>query len=249
MNRLIKAEWYRVRHSSKLMRWLLFVCMWGLVFPLMEDFEVYKYNLTEHLFISQGTAGVFLMCFLATFSTVLVGMSYMNKTAYYEVMAGNKISKILLSKVVVNASLVTVVQSLFFGVCWALIAINNGKGQITQLPLRLFLFVIMIFHACIVGVLIATSIRSIAASVLTYLRFAAFEMIILMVIRIFQDSIPVKTAEKIVDWFSMMKITKILSYEYEITNHLIFTVIAGMLLEAAVWYVISYVGMKKKLYK
>lgn len=249
MNRLMKAEWYRIRHSSKLMRWLLFVCMWGFVFPLMEDFEVYKYNLTEHLFIAQGTMGVILMCYLATFSTVLVGMSYMNKTAYYEVMAGNKISKILLSKVVVNASLVTVVQSLFFGVCWTLIAINNGKGEIKQLPLRIFLFVIIIFHACIVGVLIATSIRSIAAAVLTYLRFAAFEMIILMVIQIFRDSIPVKTAERIVDWFSMMKITKILSYEYEITNHLIFTVVAGMLLEATVWYVISYVGMKKKLYK
>lgn len=249
MNRLIKAEWYRVRHPLKLIGWLLFVCMWGLVFPLMEDFEVYQYNLTEHLFISQGTTGVFLMCFLATFSTVLVGMSYMNKTAYYEVMAGNKISKILLSKIVVNTLLVTVAQSLFFGVSWTIIAINNGKGQITQLPLRLFLFVIMIFHACIVGVLIATSIRSIAAAVLTYLRFAAFETVILIVLQIFQDSIPVKATEKMVDWFGMMKITKILSYEYEITNHLIFTVVVGMLVEAAVWYVISYVGMKKKWYK
>lgn len=248
MNRLIKAEWYRIRHSSGLMRWLLIICILGLVFPLTSDLEVYKYNLTENLFLADECM-VFFMGFLSTFCTVLVGISYMNKTAYYEVMAGNKISKILLSKVVVNAVLVTVVQSFILGTYWAIIGINNGTGEITHLPLRIFLFVVMVFHACTVGALIATSVRHITAAILTYLRFEMFEMIVLFVIQIFRDSIPAATGEKMIEWFPMIKMTKILSYEYEITNHLIFTVIVGMLVEAAVWYVISYVGMKKKWYK
>ncbi|MCM1159204.1 MAG: hypothetical protein NC300_10635 [Bacteroidales bacterium] len=248
MNRLIKAEWYRMRHSSNLMKWLVVICLVGVGLPLMNDFGIYQNDLTKCLYLSDEVVTMFLPAFLGTFCAAALGISYMNKTAYYEVMAGNKISKILLSKVMVNAFFATVVQSLFFCVCWTIISANYGRGKIGQLPLRVVLFVIILLHICTAGVLIAASVRHMAASVLAYLRFAAFDLAALFIVQIFEDYIPAAVREKIVDWFIMIQLSKVLNYEWEITDYLIFAVMMSMLLEAGIWYAASYVGMRKKIY-
>ncbi|MCM1180758.1 MAG: hypothetical protein NC347_10910 [Clostridium sp.] len=248
MNRLLKAEWYRVRHSSGLMKWLAIICLIGMGLPLMGDFEFYQQDLTEYLYSSADSITMFLPFFLGTFCAVSMGIAYMNKTAYYEVMAGNKISEILLSKAIVDALFAAAAQFLFFGVCWIIVGINHGKGAIKQLPIRMFLFLVILIHICLAGVLIATAVRHIAAAVLAYLRFAVFDFAFLFIVQIFEDFIPAAAVPKIVDWFAVMQLSKVLNHEWEITGHLVLAVIMSMLLEAGIWYVISYVGMRKKMY-
>ena len=249
MNRLMKAEWYKVTRSSGLMRWLLFICVIDVTFPFLMNWEIYKMDLTRNLWADQEYMMMFVPVFLSVFSATVVGISYMNKTAYYEVMAGTKISHILLSKVMVNATLITVAVSAFLGIYWTIIGVCNGKGEIKQLSIRFVLLFLLFYHICATGILIVTSVRQIMGAALAFIRFAVVEMVILVILQIFGDSFSTETVEKIVDWFTMMKFTKILSYEYEITDHLIFAVIAGMLLEAGIWYMISYMGMRKRIYK
>ncbi|MBD5545044.1 MAG: hypothetical protein HDR01_12640 [Lachnospiraceae bacterium] len=249
MNRLMKAEWYRVRHSSKLIKWLLVLCVFCVVLPLFVDIEVIQGTLAENLMAEQSALTVFMAGFLSVFSAVIVGIAYMNKTAYYEVVAGNKIYQIVFSKVLVDAILVSVSVFVCLGIYWIVIGACNGIGEIGQLPLRFGLLFFVFFHICTSGILIITSVRQMIGAVLVYLRFALVETAVMFLVQIFEESIPEKMTGKIADWFTILKLTKILSFEYEITNHLIFTVIAGFLIESAVWFGVSYIGMKKQLYK
>lgn len=247
MNRLMRAEWYRVRHSSNLIKWLFALCMICVALPVLGDIGVLQRNLSENLMAAQIALTMFVVGFLLIFSAVIVGISYMNKTAYYEVMAGNKIYQIVFSKVFVDAVLVSVSVFLFLGVYWAVIGICNGIGEIKRLPLRLCLLFLVFFHVCTIGILILTSVRQMIGAVLVYFRFVVAEMFVIF--QVLEDVIPEQILEKVMDWFTMIKLNKLLSFEYEITNHLIFTVIAGILIESAFWFGITYMGMKKKLYK
>lgn len=246
MNRLIKAEWYRIRRSEGLMKWLLVIGMVVIILPLANDFEAYQYSLDKYL--PMADLFMFVPQFISIFCSVMVGISYLKKTAYYEVMSGNKISHILMSKMVADALLVTAVESVIFGICWTVVGVRNGVGKMTQIPLRFVLLMVIIFHVCVVGVLITTSFRHIGAAILVYMRFTLFDLLVLFIIKIFEDNLSTEVLEKIADWFTMVKLTKILNHEYLMTDHLIFTVIVGMLIEGALWYAVSYIGMKKKLY-
>ncbi len=245
MNRLMRAEWYRVRHSSGFIKWLVILCMICVTLPLFVDIELLHGNLAENLKGSDMNTTVFLASFLASFSALILAVAYENKTAYYEVMAGNKIYQIVFSKVFVDAVLVSVSVFLSLGIYWTVIGVCNGIGEIDRLPLRFFLLFLVFFHACTVGILIVTSTRQIFGALLVYLRFEAEALIMLFL----EVSLPKSILVKIADWFTSLKLTKILNFEYEITDHLIFAVIAGMLIESAVWFGISYIGMKKQIYK
>lgn len=249
MNRLMRAEWYRVRHSSKFMKWLAAVCAICVALPMLVDVTVLGKNLTENLNAAQLTMSVFIPSLLSVFAAAIVGIGYNNKTAYYEVMAGNKIYQILLSKVFVDAALIGVSVFASMGIYWIIIGYRNGIGQIGQLPLRFFLLFFIFFHICTSGILILTSCRQIMGVVLVYLRFAVVETIVMFVVQLFEGKIPETVMAKIADWFTILKLTKLLSVEYGVTGHLIFTVIAGMLIESGVWFAVSYAGMQKRLYK
>ena len=248
MNRLMKAEWYRVRHSSGLKRWMIIICLFSIAFTFLTltDSNVINQNLTENLYWS-GESYFFIMYCLAVISAVIVGTGYSNKIAYYEVMAGNKISGMLLSKVLVDAVFVTVASSLSLDIFWAIIGIHNGIGLIKQLPLRFILLAVIFFHICSTGVLIATTVQHTIGAVASYLRFSVFEMLVPFSIELF-GNFSTETGTKISDWFIMLQLSKILNYECRITDHLIFATIFGTLIEAAIWYAISYMRMKKKLY-
>ena len=86
-------------------------------------------------------------------------------------------------------------------------------------------------------------------AVLVYIRFAVAETAVMFLTQMLEEHISEEMMARIADWFTMLKLTKILLSEYEITNHLIFAVIAGFLIESAFWFGISYIGMKKQLYK
>lgn len=249
MNRLIRAEWYRVRHSSNLIKWLIALSLICVALPLLMDIEILQRNLTENLIADQTTLTIFTVAFLTIFSAVIVGIAYMNKTAYYEVMAGNKIYQIVFSKVFVDAVLVSVSVFLCLGIYWTVIGVCNGIGEIDRLPFRLCLLFLVLFQVCVTGILIATSVRHILSTVLVYFRFDVAETFIIAFLPIFEEKLSKNMLTRIMDWFTVTKLTKILSFEYEITDHLIFAVIAGLLIESAFWFGISYIGMKKKLYK
>lgn len=250
MGRLIKAEWYRLRHSSGLFKLVIIIGIFSVAFIYLTDLDldsdVSKYSLVEYL-NEYAEMYFFIIYWLAVISAVIISTSYTNKLAYYEVMAGNKISAILLSKVLVSAVFLTVVYSVFLDLYWAVIGMRNGVGEITQLSLRFILLAVVFFHVCSTGIFMATAIQHTTGAVFSYLRFSVFDMLLIFCIELFGNfSEEINT--KISDWFAMFELSTVLNCEAKITNHLVFASIFGMLIEAVIWYVISYVRMKKKLY-
>lgn len=247
MGRLMKAEWYRLKHSSELMKWLFFVGIIGVVFVHFQISDVGNGSLAQDLSESVESY-IFIICCLSILSAVMIGTSYTSKIAYYEVMAGNKIWAILLSKVFVSAGFVTVISSLVLDIYWLVIGMRNGAGYVIQLPLRFILLAVIFFHVCSMGVLITTTFQHIAASVLSYLRFIMFDSLVLFCIMLF-GNFSGEISTRIRDWFIIGQLSAILNCEVRVTGHLIFATVFGMLIEAAVWYVLSCVRMKRKLYQ
>lgn len=247
MVRLMKAEWYRLKHSCELMKWFLFVGIVSVVFVHCQIADAGKDSLAQCFSVS-AESYLFILCCLAVLSAVMIGTSYTSKIAYYEVMAGNKIWAILLSKVFVSAAFVAVVSSLILDIYWFVIGMRNGIGEVMQLPLRFTLLAVIFFHVCSTSVLITTTVQNIAGFVLAYLRIALLDMFTLFCILQF-GNFSEEVSAKVRDCFIVGQISTVLNCEVELTNHLIAATVMGMLIEAVIWYVISYIRMKKKLYQ
>lgn len=246
MSRLMKAEWYRLKHSSGLMKWLIIIGIFSVVLIHSQVSDVSKFSVERQLSESVQCYFFIIYC-LTVLSAVMIGTSYTSKIAYYEVMAGNKIWEILLSKVFVSAVFATAVSSFFLDMYWIVVGMRNGIGENAQMPLRFALLAVEFFHVCSTGVLITTAVQHITGSVLSYLRFALLDMLVPFCILLF-GNFSEAVSTRIRDWFTVGQLSTILNGEVKITNHLIFATIFGMLAEVIIWYVISCVRMKKKLY-
>lgn len=246
MNRLVRAEWYRFLHAGHFVEWLIIVC--AVIISLMWAVEpdILSLNI-EQMLPACVEGSMSIQLFVPVLVAVIVGFGYMRKTAYYEVMAGNKISQIILSKVVVDAIVVAVCAFAAFCVIPTMAYIRNGLGDVNHVGERVALFFVILLHICIAGALMATALRHIIASVAIYLRFAALEGILSMILLLIASEETPKWLEIVQEWLVVNQITQV--FLGEVTARFTVAVLGSLLLEAAFLYVISYICMKKKLYR
>lgn len=249
MSRLIKAEWYRFTHANSFVFWLLIICLVNILLQYSVDFNLLNYNLEEFMngYI-QSVGFMSIQMFVPVFVAVIVGFGYMRKTAYYEVMAGNKLSHIILSKVVVDAFVVAGCVFLSFLILPTIIGIKNGLGGAENIILRAALLLVIFLHTCISAVLMTTAIRHFVAAMAIYLRLAvadgAFFMLICTVADV-EGEAPT-WLNVIGEWFVMNQFNTV--FVGEITKRAVLGIFGSMLVECLILYVISLIGMKKKKY-
>ena len=249
MNRLVKAEWYRIRHSSGLIKWITFICIILFIMPAMTDIHFYEKTVSQNLAILSGVTTMFGIIFTGVLISICIGMSYQNKIAYYEIMDGHNISDILFSKLTVYVSVMMAGVAVPYGIFLAVMAWKNGMGELDKIPLRIMLLLIIYIHVCVTAVLITTSLRHITAVIMVFLRFELLEGIIVMIQDIISEFTEMKsiTADRVSEWFVTSQYAKILGGK--IDNHIIASVIFSFLLEFVLWFALSYIGMKKKKYR
>ena len=109
MNRLMRAEWYRVRKTYHLSVWAVALCVFMIYLGYMDvGFDGASSGIEAF--------GMFLEkdLMLITYLTLIIaGMyvtSYENKVLCYEVMAGNRTSRLLLSKLFTVVPLMSVIS-------------------------------------------------------------------------------------------------------------------------------------------
>ena len=234
MNRLMKAEWYRIRHSSHLFIWMIFICIVIAIIPIVSDIEFYEKSLSENFKLYSGAGYIFIPLFIGVMISISIGINYYNKTAYYEIMGGQSISGIIFSKVVVNSSVMTIGIIITCSIYFSIIYIMNGVGEYENILLRLILFVLIIIHVCIVSGLLSMCLRHIIGAFLIVFRFSILEAIFA------QNS----SMDKILNWFLSGQYQRILVGE--ITTKLIIAIILSTFLETIILYFISYYTMKKR---
>ena len=238
MNRLMKAEWYRIRHSSNLFMWMIFICIVVAIIPMVSDIEFYEKSLSENFKLYSGGGYIFIPLFIGVMISISIGINYNNKTAYYEIMHGHKISDIILSKVIVNSGVMTIGIIITCSIYFSVIYILNGNGEYDNIILRLSLFILIIIHVCVVSGLLAMCIRNTFSAILIVLRFCVLEAI-------FMAGISQSTSiDKMINFFISGQFQKILNGE--ITTILIIGTIMSIFIESMILYFISYYAMKKR---
>ena len=100
----------------------------------------------------------------------------MKKTAYYEVMAGNKISDIIGSKVLVDGIGIGTVCFVLATGLEAIVVIKNGTGGVTALPVRALLFLVICLHVTLMTVLVGMAVKHFAAAAVLFLRLQFMDM-------------------------------------------------------------------------
>lgn len=242
MYRLMKAEWYRLTHSNHFLGWIAFFCGVLVLLQITMGDNVFALTMEEIMPLFGESWFFGTEMFVPTLVGAIVACGYARKTAYYEVMAGDTIFPILVSKVFVVG--VFVATCTFGASCIvpAIVCTKNGIGNVTDFPIRILLMWVVVLHVCIAAVLIVTTLRHITATVIVYLRFAAVDILIPFIYNL----LCVNPDSKFSDWFVAMQISRVLYGELD--SYLIVVIFASMLIEGVFWYTLSYIGMKKKVY-
>lgn len=248
MNRLIRAEGYRLLHSGVYLRILLFSGLVLSVLPMITDFSLLDKNLAENMenFLLGSTMSIM---FVPVVIAVFVVTGYMKKTAYYEVMTGNKIRNIIGSKLFVDGIIVGVIYFFFTIVLPATVVMKNGTGGVTQLPLRVFLLFVICLHVTMLAVLMGLAIKNIAAAAVVYLRLMLLDIILAEILPMLFEKWNVSEAVSV--RIARCTFTRQTSeiFRTEITTELVVITLASFLIEVGIWYGITYLTMKKKWYK
>ena len=248
MNRLIRAEWYRFLHSGAVFRILLLCCVALLLFPLAQDMNFMNQNLTENL----GNIAVSFMMFtmfVPLVVTIAVTNNYTKRTAYYEVMAGNKIGHMIGSKLVIEGLLVGILVYVAMISLGVVVALKNGVGNSKQWGVNALLLFVICLHVTFVSVLIGLAVKNIAGAMVTYLRFAVLELIIEMVLPLLEikEILSAEACKTVQKAFLMNQLSA--AFMPEIASDLVYWIVGCFVAEVVFWWLIVYYTMKKRLYR
>ena len=248
MCKLIRAEMYRLCHSGGYVRVMLLTALVMAILPLVTDDSLLDKTLAE-------SSETFLMCsnmfivYLPIVIVFFVTAGYMKKTAYYEVMSGNKISHIIGSKVLVDGIGSGIVCFILATGLEAVVVVKNGDGGVTDLPVRVLLFLVICLHVTLLTVLVGLAVKHFAAAAVLFLRLQFLDMMpkFLMPVLVEKCNLSVEMMGRILRLTLSQQIMDV--FRADITSELVIITVGSLVVEAALWYGIAYVTMKKKMYR
>ena len=242
MNRLLRAEWYRMTKTMRFWLMALILILFGVVMPFIDAPE----NAGEYLINASSDSAMLLMLFVTMLASVLTAVTFGNRTVYYEVMSGKRPLQIIFSKCIVIAG--TIVGILGGSIVVTTVIFGNikGYGELDDIAIRVFLYIILIFHAAVFGILATTVFRSAIGPLICYLRFMLIDTIISAIVEFAYENTPSK-AMKFYRWLIMSQPMSI--FGEKITGEVVCAVVMSFVLESLILGGLSYIFMKKRLYK
>ena len=158
MNRLIRAELYRFRHTRHLFWYAILLPLSFVFMPIILCWDMIDKPLVYNFFpaVVAGFAGQ---------------LFNKGKLGYYEVMAGNKPSHIIMSKIFSDGVFFSVIYTVCVSAFYVFLGIKNGVGTMTHPFIRLGLFAVVMTHLVVSSIMIMmASKKTVSAVVLTYIR-------------------------------------------------------------------------------
>lgn len=247
MNRLIKAEIFRLRQSMP------FMILCTVVFVVMSVLNATEYidqDLGVQITDLQGSPVVmmFALMVLPCVFAAVTGKIYDNgKLGRYEIMAGNKTAAIVFSKLITDGILFLIVSVI--GCCgyYIFIGFYRGTGAYDHALLRLLLIIVVLAHIALCSILIALCVRHHAlGAVICYIRFLILDSAGIPFIMWLAGTVMGK--EKLalhIAHTSLMNQMMILVKE-PVNSRIVLHVLIGLLVESAFWFLIIDLGIKKR---
>ncbi len=260
MNRLIRAELYRFRHTGHYFWYVIFGMVIAAAIPFLSCIDLLDKDLG--VLLGRSIDGVeiggemaadasilLLLMVLPPIVAVFSGQLYnRGKIGYYEIMAGNSPSRIILSKVLTDGLIYSVLTSIAVLTFYIYIGFANGLGGIECAAGRVILEIVLISQTCIVSVMIMMAARKPgAAGVLAYIRFILFDSMVIPFLMWLAGKMGLPKVAMFFGYRAMMnKMGLVLHGTIDTT--IVFQTVFGFIGEFVLWYVIIYSGMKKKKY-
>lgn len=247
MGRLIKADWYRITKGGKPLKVYLILILVSLCFPFLEllnGIRINEFTLKMYLESSEENSISMIVLMMVVFGALFVGLSYNNKTLCYEVMAGNKITDIINSKICTIVPLLSLIFMSGFLMFSLVLGLMNGIGEMPQLPLRMFLLFIVMLHAIMIGILPTMIAKNLGGMAIGIMRIEVFDLVIMM-FAAGQMSGGSNFFRNIYNNWLFLNQVYIFTKE-KIDSGFVIGVIGGFVIEMAIWYILAYISYKKK---
>jgi len=246
MNRLVKAEIFRFKKSLPF--WILLSLALAVI-PLFSCLDILGEKLNVQLESISMTVFISVMVIPAIIAYISGRIYGKGRIGYYEIMAGNPIRNIILSKVFVEGSIFSVTCMLSLSLYYIIIGIVNGLGTIDMPFARLGLFFVVVMRICICSVLIMMAVRSSSFGAgIAYLRFMLFDSAIVPGIMYLVNEAGLEKLYEHLQ-YSIVLNQLMMSAMAQINKTIVCHIIIGFAAEFILWYLIVYYGMKKKKYR
>ena len=159
MNNLMKAEWYRLRHSGNLLLILIFVGICAVLMQFVGDSGI---QVTAEIYYLRASMG---MAVAVGSVTAIVAATFNNRLANYEIMKGTPPMIMILSKILISLLIVTV---LYFIPSFVLLLIYDSEKLTLTMILLTFLCV---FKLTLVSTAICFIFKDAVGVILFFLAF------------------------------------------------------------------------------
>ena len=248
MNRLLKAEWFRLRHTGRLTWWSYFMTVVIILITYFLCMDRIDQPL-DALIPSLGTIVILIFNFIPAGVAGISGQLYnKGKLGYYEVMAGNSPGSIIFSKLLTDGvffSVLTIIASTAF---YIFIGIKNGIGSMDHPFIRLVLYSIAVIHVVFGSVMIMMySKKAITGALLAYFRFMVFDIAVINIAMLIARQLGLETVELHLMHMIMMNQMQMAAMDV-ISARMVLHIVLGFIGEFLFWYVLVYRSMKNKRY-
>ena len=246
MNRLIRAELYRLRHTGHLFWYAILLPMLFIFMPYILCMDLMDKPLDNSI-ESLGTICVLVYNFFPALAAGIAGQLFTRgKLGYYEVMAGNKPSQIIMSKICSDGLFFSVIYTVCVSAFYVFLGIKNGVGTITHPLIRLALFAIVMTHLVVTSIMIMmASKKAVTAVVLSYFRFMVFDIAAMPALAFVAEKLGFSGARNFIGRmivFNQLEMAAMEPVNINTTLH----IILGFIGEFIFWYIIVYRGIKKR---
>ncbi len=249
MNRLLKAEVYRFRHTGHLFWYAILLPLAFVIMPYIICMEYIDKPLDASI-ESLGTICVLVYNFLPALAAGISGQLYnKGRIGYYEVMAGNSPSSIIMSKLCSDGVFFSIYYTVCISAFYVYLGIKNGVGTIEHPLMRLLLFAIVITHMVVSSIMIMMATKKAAsATIMAYVRFMVFDIAGMPALYLLASKLGLNKLGEHIQRMIVFNQMEMAAMD-KITPTLILHIVLGFIGEFVFWYIIVYRGIKKRRYE
>ena len=249
MGKLIRADLFRARKINGFWIFTFFISLYMMVLP----FVTVKADSAMTFF--QGTLeGMAVAAMLiAMMPAYIMGRGYYHRTCMYEVMAGNSPFRIIFSKLISIALLISLIVCVSHLVGLGIASAMNSEGIVDVLA-KEPMFLLTVLRFSVFGVLITMCVKSLLGPVLVYVRIMVESIAMIIasaatgtdLMEGGADLVVSNTTNKILNMTCFSQQGVLLSGE--MNSSMVLQCVIGFAIEVLIWLVISYIIYKKKDY-
>ena len=227
MNRILKADWYKLSKHKKI---IIYFVLLSILYLSINYIDGESHTSYFEMLCTESSG--LIMMILSIVAAVFTCTGFFDNTAFYEVMTGNSIHKIIVSKLTVICLYVSTTYMILYLAANFIYNTIYDKSNPKDYFVSLVLLYVIFLHCSLIGVM----------GVLASRQPAGIAELFLMIVGLFPEK-----CSGISLWSIQMQFFQLASDS--ISTELVLKIIVSTIIELAIWYVISYIGYKKKKFK